>query len=1495
MSGGRERGWRAVGGLALAVVLLTSVARAQDGPNTAQRGDHEMATVEPVEEFSRSWECRKLPDMPPSETIDQLKDLHIRTALAVEGEPACVVVVPAGERYAGPRRELTDAVREMSGVDLPVVIADPDAAPEELLTSTNVITFGNMSTNPFIFRMYCRWLCLLDLKWPGSGGHAVLSSHNPCGTGHNVVFLGGSDDGGVAEATGRFVEILREAADGRALSVGWLHEVQPGDVPEPPAVGEEPAYWTTAPGGGQFGFNSISTSACLYYMTGREEYLEQFKRLAFSQPGDVPEELVEDYAYWTPGNPLVETYHYYSHLVPYIWDMIEESPLLTDEERVHVTNKLIEQQDHYDSHDNFGAPNGSRHEIYQMMNIYSGSLYLAKYYPDRRWEQRLANIREAFAAWYESPTWGELDNVGWIPTGIEAVINFFLLDGSWEQFAQAGGVETMVRPLKILWDGTPGEQTINASQAQSLMYKAAYILDDPTWVWLARQAGYDNTRFLVGQSWWPDEDLAPRPPTELVDTVATYPLAASYWRDMGRPFPQEQGYQFAVYRDSLDAEGDFLVLDGTWLCPRLAFHVASPTDVRIDGQNLVTGCPLTVIRREGMVESGRLPAAAALRESLVGDGLAFMSSVVPHAWFSHWSRDLLHITGRHTLVIDRVTAREPGGIEVESTWKLTGDDARIVEGAPDALVSTSAARLACSGVTELVLDGTQVREVVAREGAAAKPLVLVTALTPPGGPPRTLRRVTANAYVLGDEAVIAVGALGGDEVEIDADLAYISVERVFAAGATRMRLGEVTVRADGPVTCEWQPAAARLLAWAEEGVELQVTGVSASELTVGDDPATAQGDGPARVTLPAGRTAIEGLAGDVGAAARLIAALSERPSVAAETRAQAGGESAAAWEPVWRAEAAGAGSAAVVEVDVDGRTWVGGGSEPVIEGMTVEAWVKPGRPAENQALVSRWGTHGERSFMLLLADRRAAVWVSPDGGWAETVTLTGTTELDDAWHHVAATYDGETLRLFVDGAEEATADVARVFRGDAPLLLGRYAGGGYPYEGLMADVRVHEAALTPGAIAHHAQRRVAEAQRADDEPESAWVCAEPGDTPGDGLHDVAWVEAGGGQALQIADGGYVDAGIVQPGLLAVLDEEGSLLARTQVPATVTAICAVPRGVDADDAAVIVGLDDDSVLALDERATVVWRETAEVHSKFWYDGHWRAPWFTDPARNHGIRDIVIDRLHEGDDAEVIVGRACTVEFRALDGGLIERVAIEWGDAATLHTVPWREGGRCVLVGKFLNVGHPSVSLIGPDRALVSNGAYGALPEGYERVGGWQTQGIPHLLSDDLDGDGRLELIEVCCGTWNDLRVYDALTQQPRWARAFGPGANMEKLIADIVVGDLDDDGAGEIVACAQSGWVWAFSASGELLWATRPLQEATAVGVLDAQEPARVVVGGADGALLALDGDGRTLARADVHGSIVALMPRGGSSVIVATDTGGVSRFAPPGAIEGAGR
>lgn len=87
-----------------------------------------------------------------------------------------------------------------------------------------------------------------------------------------------------------------------------------------------------------------------------------------------------------------------------------------------------------------------------------------------------------------------------------------------------------------------------------------------------------------------------------------------------------------------------------------------------------------------------------------------------------------------------------------------------------------------------------------------------------------------------------------------------------------------------------------------------------------------------------------------------------------------------------------------------------------------------------------------------------------DGAWdpfsGDTVIPT------DAWTHIAATYNGEEVKLYINGEEEASRRVSgEIWYDDSPLFIGRYLNfGSAQFGGIIDEVRISDVVRPPGEL-----------------------------------------------------------------------------------------------------------------------------------------------------------------------------------------------------------------------------------------------------------------------------------------------------------------------------------------------------------------------------------------------------------------------------------------------
>ncbi len=747
--------------------------------------------------------------------ISQLRDLHMKTLLVEKGAAKAIIVAPKNGRYVEIAREVHDKILDSTGADLKVY-DDENAMPEKVLQNYNVIAIGNCSTNKFIETLYRQWYVILDIKYPGPGGHVVRSLHNPYGTGHNVIFLGGSDDQGVSEAGKVFIGML---GPGKSLSVGWTMKIKLGKGMEhPPVINTASNSWKVFSWqdswrktnldaylpGTLFGWNPISVAGILYYMTGQTEYLDTFKRLAMPRPDNIPAINRADSAFSDPADPIAKSDHYRSHLLDCVWNLIENSPFFNDQERLFITNKLLQHQLVLDPNNSFSAPNGDRHALWHMMNIYTGSRYFARYYPDAIWQKRIENVRNGFRSFIGDPTWAERDTLGWVSTSIEPVMDFFCMDGA-DEFITSGTAKTMMRGLEVLMNGSDAGDDFGGYLSISLMHKAAHMLHDGRYIWMVRQLAYDLDVFRIGQSYWPGDDLEVKAPLDLVGTITVAPLARTDWKDAQTSVPPDEAFQILSFRAGLDKTDDYFLFDGFNGLGRNPNHLNNITKLRMFGGTwtLVGYMNDISILYNGMVDP-HVARTAGLKDSFATANMAYIEAEVPDMPESVWKRYFLY-TKNKAIIFDKIVPRQAGQFDITRYW-LMGP---IKHGDLSSRQATFYGTLSLLTTDNMVISDSADRGLVYEHlSRDLKPedRIIISGMLYDKRKPKALKQLTSNAYlVTGTEsAFVSLGRLSLGQLLIDADFAYFDRGRLFLSRAKHFSIGEYNVfQSDSPITLLW--------------------------------------------------------------------------------------------------------------------------------------------------------------------------------------------------------------------------------------------------------------------------------------------------------------------------------------------------------------------------------------------------------------------------------------------------------------------------------------------------------------------------------------------------------------------------------------------------------------------------------------------------------------------------------------------------------------------
>lgn len=136
--------------------------------------------------------------------------------------------------------------------------------------------------------------------------------------------------------------------------------------------------------------------------------------------------------------------------------------------------------------------------------------------------------------------------------------------------------------------------------------------------------------------------------------------------------------------------------------------------------------------------------------------------------------------------------------------------------------------------------------------------------------------------------------------------------------------------------------------------------------------------------------------------------------------------------------------------------------------FTIEAWVKPAaldatfrRVVDKEASgVGGWGMHLHTTSGLTV--------YRVNGGTVQTAAAPASRFTAGAWHHVAGTYDGTTIRVYVNGVERGTGASGTAIPATAQVVaIGRSTDFGAYFGGTIDDVALYGSALSAARILDH--------------------------------------------------------------------------------------------------------------------------------------------------------------------------------------------------------------------------------------------------------------------------------------------------------------------------------------------------------------------------------------------------------------------------------------------
>jgi hypothetical protein len=142
-------------------------------------------------------------------------------------------------------------------------------------------------------------------------------------------------------------------------------------------------------------------------------------------------------------------------------------------------------------------------------------------------------------------------------------------------------------------------------------------------------------------------------------------------------------------------------------------------------------------------------------------------------------------------------------------------------------------------------------------------------------------------------------------------------------------------------------------------------------------------------------------------------------------------------------------------------------------GVTIQAWVKRSKTGAWQNILGKPGNgaNAAQNYALWLNTTNQPVALFGNG---TTSVATYAPAIDTNWHHIVATYNNATARVYIDGVLRASTDSNLQLKANTqPLLIGRTTDNLRIFGGILDEVAVYPTALSATRIQAHYQKGTA--------------------------------------------------------------------------------------------------------------------------------------------------------------------------------------------------------------------------------------------------------------------------------------------------------------------------------------------------------------------------------------------------------------------------------------
>ena len=612
------------------------------------------------------------------EEIAILKQMVFDTPVVVQGQARAVIVAPAAHQHLA--QSVRERVKAASGVPLRILSDTEVSAPD--WEKQTVITLGNLMDNRFAETLYRMYYIQSDARYPGSGGFVVRTVHNPWGTGTNVILLGGSDTEGVAAATDAFLKTIGPSGDivlppllKVALGEG-LKDLSFARPPDLEAIGRElkrDSNRNLTRKAGEYGFN--------YAMGGHAQW-------ALAMRDALLEHRTRPYMGWDDTH--MELWY---ALIGF--DLAEESPALSDDDRLALTQYLLEvlrgpegvYQQTFQGALKHPQTVRHNHAMLPALDAYFGGHYFKKYYGLKEADAWIRDAAELFKG-QESAFKTECDATAYESTAsLPLAVLYALAEPEYRFLSNGCAAQAMDRFIGCMDNRfeLSGNGDVYAAFPMPLLLMTNWYYRDGRYQWVIdrRRERHGDRNFGKSLRYHIDGQVQPVAPDDLVG-VRSFPVEPEFYRRWDGPknIPPHRRFDKITFRAGFHPQRQYLLLDGLGTGSHghddvnaiVRFtdldRVFLVDDSYSEGPGQKDHNAVTVIRN-GI--RGEIPKAAEVLNTADLTQTGFSRTVAHNHAGTDWVRSIVWAKDAYFVVIDELIAQTPGDYSMTCYWRSLGE------------------------------------------------------------------------------------------------------------------------------------------------------------------------------------------------------------------------------------------------------------------------------------------------------------------------------------------------------------------------------------------------------------------------------------------------------------------------------------------------------------------------------------------------------------------------------------------------------------------------------------------------------------------------------------------------------------------------------------------------------------------------------------------------------------------------------------------------------